>query len=83
MMPSKRAKSEGYSEIIYLDAVEHNYVEEVGAANFFCVKDGTIYTPELTGTILPNYSAIDHRACQINGVDSGGRKGKHRFRTGL
>ena len=35
MMPSKRAKSEGYSEIIYLDAVEHNYVEEVGAANFF------------------------------------------------
>ncbi len=27
--------------------------EEVGAANFFCVKDGVIYTPELTGTILP------------------------------
>ena len=24
-----------------------------GAANFFCVKDGVLYTPELTGTILP------------------------------
>ena len=53
MMPSKNAKSEGFAEIIYLDAVEHRYIEEVGAANFFCVKDGVIYTPELTGTILP------------------------------
>jgi len=25
----------------------------VGAANFFCVKDKVLYTPELTGTILP------------------------------
>ena len=53
MVPSKMAKKEGYSEIIYLDAVHHRYVEEVGAANFFCVKDGVISTPELTGTILP------------------------------
>ncbi|MBT4058892.1 MAG: branched-chain amino acid aminotransferase [Euryarchaeota archaeon] len=53
MMPSKNAKSDGFAEIIYLDAVEHRYIEEVGAANFFCVKDGVIYTPELTGTILP------------------------------
>ena len=53
MMPSKGAKMEGFAEIIYLDAVEHRYIEEVGAANFFCVKDGIIYTPELTGTILP------------------------------
>ncbi|HIF04531.1 MAG TPA: hypothetical protein EYQ80_03770 [Candidatus Poseidoniales archaeon] len=36
-----------------MDATEHRYIEEVGAANFFCVKDGAIYTPELTGTILP------------------------------
>jgi len=53
MVPSKNAKSEGFAEIIYLDAVHHRYVEEVGAANFFCVKDGVISTPELTGTILP------------------------------
>ncbi|MAU30059.1 MAG: branched chain amino acid aminotransferase [Euryarchaeota archaeon] len=53
MIPSKMAKKEGYSEIIYLDAVNHRYIEEVGAANFFCVKDGVISTPELTGTILP------------------------------
>jgi branched-chain amino acid aminotransferase len=53
MMPSKMAKKNGYAEIIYLDAVEHRYVEEVGAANFFCVKDQVLFTPELTGTILP------------------------------
>jgi branched-chain amino acid aminotransferase len=53
MMPSKDAKKEGYAEIIYLDAVEHRYIEEVGAANFFCIKEGVIHTPELTGTILP------------------------------
>ena len=53
MMPSRKAKDAGYAEIIYLDAEEHKYVEEVGAANFFCVKENTLYTPELTGTILP------------------------------
>jgi len=58
MVPSKMAKKEGYSEIIYLDAVHHRYVEEVGAANFFCVKDGVISTPELTGTILPGVTRM-------------------------
>ena len=53
MIPSKMAKKEGYYEIIYLDAANHKYIEEVGAANFFCVKEGRISTPELTGTILP------------------------------
>lgn len=58
MIPSKRAKTEGFSEIIYLDTVEHKYVEEVGAANFFCVKDGKIYTPTLSGTILPGVTRM-------------------------
>ncbi len=53
MMPSKMAKKDGYAEIIYLDAAEHRYIEEVGAANFFCLKDGILHTPALTGTILP------------------------------
>jgi len=53
MVPSKDAKAQGFAEIIYLDAVHHRYVEEVGAANFFCVSDDVISTPELTGTILP------------------------------
>ena len=58
MMPSKKAKADGYAEIIYLDAVNHRYVEEVGAANFFCIKDKVLYTPELTGTILPGITRL-------------------------
>jgi len=53
MVPSRRAKKAGYAEVIYLDATEHRYIEEVGAANFFCVTDRILHTPELTGTILP------------------------------
>jgi branched-chain amino acid aminotransferase len=71
MMPSQNAKSDGFAEIIYLDAVHHKYIEEVGAANFFCVKDGVVYTPALTGTILPGItraSIIDlarHRGYEV------------------
>jgi branched-chain amino acid aminotransferase len=53
MLPSGNAKKMGFAEIIYLDAAEEKYVEEVGAANFFAIKDGNIITPELTGSILP------------------------------
>ena len=72
MMPSKNVKKKGYAEVIYLDAVEHKYIEEVGAANFFCVKDKVLYTPELTGTILPGItraSIIDlarHRGYEVH-----------------
>lgn len=53
MLPSGNAKKKGFAEIIYLDAAEEKYVEEVGAANFFAIKDGKIITPKLTGSILP------------------------------
>ncbi len=53
MLPSGLAKKEGYAEVIYLDAAEEKYIEEVGAANFFAVIGGKLITPELTGSILP------------------------------
>lgn len=54
MIAARNAKSEGFSEVIYLDAKESKYVEEVGAANFFClVEDKCVATPVLDGTILP------------------------------
>jgi branched-chain amino acid aminotransferase len=58
MIPAMQAKKEGFAEIIYLDAKEHRYVEEVGAANFFCIKDGKLYTPELSGSILPGVTRM-------------------------
>ena len=44
----------GCDQVVFLDAVEHTYVEELGGMNlFFVYADGRIVTPELTGTILP------------------------------
>ena len=40
-------------QVLWLDGVEHRYVEEVGAMNIFFRIDGHIVTPELRGTILP------------------------------
>ena len=52
MLPAKITKAKGFNECIYLDAREDKYIEEVGAANFFCVKGDTLLTPKL-GSILP------------------------------
>lgn len=52
MLPAKLTKARGYSEVIYLDAREDRYIEEVGAANFFCVRGNRLSTPR-TGSILP------------------------------
>ncbi|HTI31657.1 MAG TPA: branched-chain amino acid aminotransferase [Sphingomonas sp.] len=44
----------GCDQVVFLDAVEHRYVEELGGMNtFFVFDDGSILTPSLDGTILP------------------------------
>lgn len=48
-----KAKKEGYSDVIYLDAVNNKYIEEVSSCNFFVVNGKTIATPALGGSILP------------------------------
>lgn len=49
----KRAKDNGFSEALFLDAKEDKYVEEAGASNFFIItKDNKLITPNL-GNILP------------------------------
>jgi branched-chain amino acid aminotransferase len=41
-------------QVVFLDAAENRYVEELGGMNvFFVFDDGSIQTPPLTGTILP------------------------------
>ncbi|CAM6085486.1 unnamed protein product [Calypogeia fissa] len=47
------AKGKGYSDVLYLDAVENKYIEEVSSCNIFIAKDKKISTPDLHGTILP------------------------------
>jgi branched-chain amino acid aminotransferase len=45
---------QGCDQVVFLDAVERRWVEELGGMNvFFVFADGSIATPPLTGTILP------------------------------
>ncbi|GMH16485.1 hypothetical protein Nepgr_018326 [Nepenthes gracilis] len=48
-----RAKSRGFSDVLYLDSVDNKYIEEVSSCNIFIIKDGRILTPATNGTILP------------------------------
>ena len=47
----------GCDQVVWLDAVEHRWVEELGGMNVFFVygsgADARIMTPALTGTLLP------------------------------
>lgn len=43
----------GYSSPMYLDCIERTYIDEIGAANFFGIKNNTYITPEST-SILPS-----------------------------
>ncbi|MDO5488356.1 MAG: branched-chain amino acid aminotransferase [Rikenellaceae bacterium] len=49
----EKAHQLGYSNVMYLDATEHKYIEECGAANFFGIKDGKYITPK-SPSILPS-----------------------------
>jgi len=53
MKPAKETKAKGFAQIIYLDAANMEYIDEVGTANFFAIINGKLATPRLTGTILP------------------------------
>jgi branched-chain amino acid aminotransferase len=53
LKPRAVVKKNGYDEVLYLDARLSLYVEEVGSANFFMLKNGVIATPRLAGSILP------------------------------
>jgi branched-chain amino acid aminotransferase len=52
LLATRRAAEKGYSQVLWLDAGEHRYIEEVGAMNIFFVLDGKLITPALGGTIL-------------------------------
>jgi branched-chain amino acid aminotransferase len=49
---SEIAKKKGYTQVLWLDACEHKYIEEVGTSNIFFKIDGQLITPPLEGSIL-------------------------------
>ena len=53
MIASYKAHEFGCEEVLWLDAKERRYVEEVGTSNAFFMIGDKIITPSLTGSILP------------------------------
>ena len=53
LVAQQEAIGEGCDQVAFLDASEGKYVEELGGMNlYFVYDDGSIATPELSGTIL-------------------------------
>jgi len=46
------AQAKGYDQVLWTDAVEHKYVQEMGTMNVFFVIGNTAITPNLEGSIL-------------------------------
>jgi len=54
LVPQSEAIARGHDQVVFLDAAEHKWIEELGGMNLYYVfDDGTLITPALTGTILP------------------------------
>lgn len=98
LLAGKEAAAEGFSQVLWLDAKEHKYVEEVGAMNvMFAFEGKKLVTPALTGSILPGVTrksvielardlgyTVEERALAIDEVIDGLRSGqlKEVFGTG-
>ncbi|HYA14813.1 MAG TPA: branched-chain amino acid aminotransferase [Syntrophales bacterium] len=53
LLASKLAMEKGFTQVLWLDAIERKYIEEVGTSNVFLLIGDELITPPLTGSILP------------------------------
>jgi branched-chain amino acid aminotransferase len=57
LIAQAEAAEKGCDQVVWLDAVERRWIEEMGGMNLYFVKghgkDATVMTPKLTGTLLP------------------------------
>ncbi len=97
MLATEQAKKAGYTQVLWLDACEHKYVEEVGTSNIFFLFKDTLVTPPLGGSILGGITRdsviklaggygveVEERPISIDEVIAASRDGslKESFATG-
>ena len=97
LLVSKEAADKGYTQVLWLDAEERRYVEEVGTSNIFFLFNHELVTPPLAGTILAGVTRdsvlelarywglnATERPVSINEVIVGAKNGslKEMFATG-
>ncbi|MFC5048558.1 branched-chain amino acid aminotransferase [Aquimarina hainanensis] len=52
IVPTEKAKAKGFDQVLWLDANEHKYIQEVGTMNIFFKIGGRFITPSTDGSIL-------------------------------
>lgn len=52
MFPTAEVRKMGFDQILWMDGLEHKYVQEIGTMNFFVVIGDKVLTPNLGDTIL-------------------------------
>lgn len=97
LMAAKEAAENGYDQVLWLDAREKKYVEEVGSMNMLFLYDDKIVTSPLGGTVLDGITRrstlklladmgyqIEERAMSVDEVMEGAKNGrlKEAFGTG-
>jgi branched-chain amino acid aminotransferase len=89
MLPARKATEEGFDQLIWTDAKDHQYIEEMGAANVMFVLDGTLITPSTRDTILDGVTRdtvltlarewgmpVEERRVSVDEIIEGAKNGK-------
>lgn len=79
MKAGELAERKGFDQVLWLDAAEKKYVEEVGSMNIFFVLGGEVVTPALVGSILPG---ITRKSCLTILREKGYRMSERRISVG-
>ena len=88
-LPAREAQNRGYTQVLWLDAKENKYIEEVGTMNIHFLMGDTIVTPALNGSVLSGITRksvltlaeewglkVEERRISIDEVFKLGRKGE-------
>lgn len=89
LFAAREASAKGYDQVLWLDAKEKRYVEEVGSMNICFILDGKLITSPLHGTILDGITRrsiltlakgmgleIEERALSIDEIFEGAQSGR-------
>jgi branched-chain amino acid aminotransferase len=97
LLAAEEAKKKGFTQVLWLDAAERKYVEEVGTMNMFFLINDELITAPLNGSILPGVTRdsvirivkgwgikLSERSLTIDEVITAARNGtlKEAFGTG-
>jgi branched-chain amino acid aminotransferase len=69
LLAAEEAKARGFDQVLWLDAAEFRWLEEVGTMNVFVRLEEALVTPPLGGTILAGVTRDSViRLCQARGL---------------